>query len=100
MTRSYLSRPDRVGVSTSIDQGSTGCCGFNGPNASATLDKIPTSEDCKTAARRQQLVSEKKLGMQSQSGKLPPISQPGSGEAPHRRPAAKVSGHGLFGRRR
>jgi hypothetical protein len=42
-TRSYLSRPDRVGVSTSISsREETGCCGFIGPNPSATLDKILT----------------------------------------------------------
>src|SRR5437588_10212313 len=41
-TRSYLSRSDRVGVSTSIARGATGCCGFTGPYPSATLDKILT----------------------------------------------------------
>ena len=40
-TQSYLSRPDRVGVSTSVTLGATGCCGFKGPYPSATLDKIP-----------------------------------------------------------
>src|SRR5262249_33300973 len=40
--RSYLSRPHRVGISTSIFWGKTGCCGFTGPCPSATLDKILT----------------------------------------------------------
>src|SRR5205823_5224326 len=37
----YLSRPYRVGVSTCVAGEATGCCGFKGPNPSATLDKIP-----------------------------------------------------------
>ena len=59
-TRSYLSRPDRGGVSTSVAPdfcpgsplvedfrpGTTGCCGFAGPIPSATLDKIQPS--CQT----------------------------------------------------
>ena len=56
--RSYLSRPDRVGVSTSISLlRKPVAVASKGPIPSATLDKIPTKlskNDCRAAARPEQ----------------------------------------------
>src|SRR5437764_14384935 len=41
-TRSSLARRNRGELAPASARGQTGCCGFTGPNPSATLDKIST----------------------------------------------------------